>query len=1135
MTIANGKSPRRDELLDEVVVAYLEAVESGRTPDSQEWLSRYPELASELAAFFADQDKVERWTAPLRQAARPGSTPVGDANLTVDWEPCPSLPTKLGRFGDYLLLEEISRGGMGIIYLARQVSLNRMVALKMIIAGHLASPTDVQRFHTEAVAAAHLDHPNIVPIYEVGDFEGQPFYSMKVMEGGSLSDCVDELCGLPRAAADLMVKVAQAVHHAHQRGILHCDLKPANILLDRSGEPHVSDFGLSKRMEDVAHSGLVVGTPSYMAPEQAAGQKSLTTAADIYGLGAILYALLTGRPPFRADTRQQTLKLVAEHAPARPRALNPLVDRDLEVICLKCLDKSPHGRYPSAQALAEDLHRYLAGEPIQAQPAPIWARGWKWVKRRPTVAALWAVSLGSLLSLLTGYLQYQERRAGNAEQALNERRRTDSLRADVQSLVLKGQEAMSRALWSEARVHLASARRLIDAEPTLMDLEVPVERRLSETNRRLKNEVARREAEKKYWHFMQLREQALFQGTLFTGLDVPANLNKFRDAAQEALGSFGVAVEAAAPPVFEEPFSKDERNEVLKSCYELLLILAETLAQDDPPRLQQALRTLDRASEFGEQTRAYHLRRARYLKRLGDEEGARKESDRATALQPAGALDYFLMGEDLHRQGNLVQAIRAFENALRLQPDHFWARYFLSVCYLRLQPSRADLASDSLTACLIQRRDVCWVYLWRAFAYGQLELFQAAEEDFQRALENRPNHDALYAIFVNRGVLFRRQAKFVAAVADLKRAIAVKPNQYQAYANLATVYQKQKQFAAAVEQLDRAVEVAATLVKARELERSALALLYRNRALVQLDRQDPEAALDDFRQAIQIDPRAEDHVECGHILHSLQRFQEALLAYDAALKADADHASAYLGRAEALYKLQNYQEAASSLDHYLIRSSRNAGPKLLADVHRARGLTGMKLAEYAGAIGHFTLALSLNEDSVTHSYRGWAYLVSKAPQLALPDFEKAIQLDKKNGDAYNGRGLVRLKLGVRLSHYQEAIADAEAALRHGPKNDPGIRWNAARIYAQAAAKLEAERNHQTSKIGAQYQGQAVHLLGEALDLTPAAERAAFWRKYIQADPDLTRTAGILIRDRPDFKFRGAIPAVNGRAEKEEGK
>jgi serine/threonine protein kinase len=333
----------------------------------------------------------------------------------------PSQPVPAGgrSFGDYELLDQIGRGGMGIIYKARQVTLNRLVALKMIRAAEFASPTLIQRFHLEAEAAANLHHPNIVPIYETGEHQGEHFFSMALVDGFGLDRYITSagFCFERKASEDtpsvrarqeqiarLMAKVARAVDYAHQHGVLHRDLKPANILLDRQGEPHLTDFGVAKVLGQsgisLTASGSIMGTPSYMAPEQAAGQsKRVTTAADIYSLGAILYEMLTGQPPFRADTPVETLKLVIEQDPKHPTTFKEGVDHDLATICMKCLEKEPQRRYSSAAALAEDMERWLRREPIHARPAGASERVWRWCRRNPKVAALGAAVVSLLIAL----------------------------------------------------------------------------------------------------------------------------------------------------------------------------------------------------------------------------------------------------------------------------------------------------------------------------------------------------------------------------------------------------------------------------------------------------------------------------------------------------------------------------------------------------------------------------------------------------------------------------------------------------------------------------------------------------------------------------------------------------------------
>src|SRR5438477_6837350 len=300
----------------------------------------------------------------------------------------------LGELGEYELLDEVGRGGQGVVFRARQKSLNSTVALKVISLGQWASKAHLKRFRREAEAAARLEHPSIVPIHEVGERDGSCYFSMKFVEGGQLDEVVRRAPMSIRQATELIAKVARTVHYAHEHGILHRDIKPGNILLDVKGEPHLTDFGLARLVEmesTITRTLEVLGTPSYMAPEQAAANNTqLTSATDVYGLGAVLYQLLTGHPPFAGGTTYETIKLLLETDPRQPRQLNPKIDRDLSTICLKCLEKDPQRRYPSALSLAEDLERWLKHEPIQARRTGIFARGKKWVRRNPTSALLTA-------------------------------------------------------------------------------------------------------------------------------------------------------------------------------------------------------------------------------------------------------------------------------------------------------------------------------------------------------------------------------------------------------------------------------------------------------------------------------------------------------------------------------------------------------------------------------------------------------------------------------------------------------------------------------------------------------------------------------------------------------------------------
>ncbi len=399
--------------LNGILAEFIQQTEAGLNPDPVELLARHPEFAAELQEFFLDKARFDLMAQPFKTDVDAGpQLPNVDATLlssdaianSTSAKP-PGIGSKLRYFGDYELLEEIARGGMGVVYKARQVNLKRTVALKMILAGQLAGEQEVRRFYAEAEAAAKLDHPGIVPIFEVGNYEGQHYFSMSFIEGESLGHALSRGVIGPHDAAAMTKKIAAAIAYAHVQGVIHRDLKPANILLDKDGQPHVTDFGLAKRIQtgDAAPqhtaTGQILGTPSYMPPEQASGQTDrIGMHSDIYSLGAILYCQLTGRPPFQAATPLDTVLQVIQQDPVSPRQLNAAIPRDLETITLKCLEKDPQKRYRSARELAEELDRFLKGEPIRARSVSRIERGWRWCRRNPVVASLTAALLLALVS-----------------------------------------------------------------------------------------------------------------------------------------------------------------------------------------------------------------------------------------------------------------------------------------------------------------------------------------------------------------------------------------------------------------------------------------------------------------------------------------------------------------------------------------------------------------------------------------------------------------------------------------------------------------------------------------------------------------------------------------------------------------
>ena len=854
-------------------------------------------LATEVASRHGPQETLE-------SAEGPGNDQDGETKLLSTQEPfdpdgthemAGSAPFRIPDvtgLSQFDLLAELGRGGMGVVYKARHRQLNRIVALKMILDGKHAHPEHRERFRIEAEAVARLRHPNIVQIYDFGEIDGCPFVTLEMLEGGSLADRLKGMTQPGRAAAGLVATLARAMGEAHQAGIVHRDLKPPNVLFDRDGIPKITDFGLAKRLEvDEGHTrtGQVMGTPSYMAPEQAQGNvHEIGPPADIYALGAILYEMLTGRPPFKGSSVMATLHQVVYDDVIPPSRIEPRTARDLETICLKCLQKEPLKRYGTALELADDLRRYLDNRPIRARRTPLWERGAKWIRRRPMTATLLVLGTAAAVTLVVAALCYE---AQHKARALADRRKLERRQAESERVLEQAQTRLLRNGWAEGRFILGKLITDLKGERRLDEIRGRAERMLEQAERGLRDEADQSRNRERRRDFFRYRNEAFFHDTRFTGLDLPPDVPATRAAARAALAVFAGPGPGDAwsftplPPTF----TRQEQVEIGDGCYELLLVLADAVAQAMPgedPVLQadRGLRILDQASGLRAQpTPTWHRARAECLAGKGDAAGAARERAAAERLRPTTVLDHFLAGHEGYRRQDWKTALEEFETVLRMQPGHFWALCLSAIA--SMQTNQPGIAKLGLSACIEHEPQFAWLHVLHGFASGQAAVqartagkalkiengsikaivevqFEAAEADYRQALElldHKPNDELRWVALVDRAVMRFQRGRLGDSVADLEQAIRLNDRQYIPFASLAQVLQRQKKWDEAVERFTQAIRL--------KPANGFLRPLYRARAAVEQERDDqtPEhraAALRDLEDAIRYE-KPENRVLAG--------------------------------------------------------------------------------------------------------------------------------------------------------------------------------------------------------------------------------------------------------------------------------
>ena len=953
---------------------------------------------------------------PLHDMATLAVGPDGASPPSADRDEDDGKPRVKG----YEIVGELGRGGMGVVYKAKQKGLNRLVAIKMVLGGEHAGEDDLARFKTEAEAVASIQHPNIVQIYEVGDKNGLPYFSLEYIDGGSLQQKIDGKPQSPREAAEIAEQLALAIQNCHDRGVIHRDLKPANVLMTLRGTPKITDFGLAKRIESDSkqtRTGSLMGTPSYMAPEQARGDThAIGPLSDLYSLGAILYELLTGRPPFQGATLLDTMDQVRSQEPVPPTRLQPKIPRDLETICLKCLQKEPAKRYPDTASLAGDLRRFLDGEPIKARPVGRAEHAWRWARRNPKVAALSGSIIGLVLTLI-GVATVSAIRSSREKQTIAEARRIAAERIDqATQTIIEGDFRRALDL-------IGKPDPLVERTPALADIR--------DDFRRLRAQV------ETFAEFRRLLERSRSEGFLGGKSDLP----RAREHSREFVRLYDqIEKKTGAAKDGLPPLSPTQLQLFKEDVFDSFVVAADIeyesgAATKDPEKERQAtlqaIRYLDRVEALLPPTKALYARRQSYKQRLGDSQGFEADLEKGKTIALTSPVDHFWQGYAERLSGQEAVDKKEFDKAklhynrakaefaklLQVRPEHFWGYLEWGNCQYRL--GEYYDAMIGYTACIQLRPDLPWPYHNRATSHAMLKEFDDAVADETIALAR--DRDYLDA-FVGRARSHLALGHVPLALADFDRAIRLQPARADLLFERAKAHFQAKEYRKSLEDYDAVVGL---LPK--------MAGPYKGRAKVRYELRDFEASIADWTTSASLLPKdVESRYWIGVLQMGLRRDDRALKALEACLAIDPEHALALLARAQ-------------------IRNRQGDAAAALKDIDRVV----QKLD--ASKLDASTKAYYLNDR--VDLYRQLGRL-----EDSEGDARRSIALDPKQVDAYVSLALIEKRRGkpdAAEGWYDKMLSanpgSAGVHLRRAEFFRDLGRWDAALAEAGAAAGLDSDR------------------------------------------------------------------------------